>query len=71
MKGRTIGSIVAGIVGSAVGAWYIVRRRAAGGPRGRLTPAHERGTVIFDNTPAAAPGTFDHTKPATEMTDVR
>ena len=47
--------IIASIVGSAVGTWYFMRQRAGAGASGDLTPARERGTVIFDNTPTAAP----------------
>jgi hypothetical protein len=45
---RTWG-ILAGIAGSALGAWYIRSRRARGVPAER-----DRGTVIFDNTPTPA-----------------
>ncbi len=44
--------ILAGIVGSAVGAWWWNRQRTRANQS--LTPARERGTVIFDNTPTAA-----------------
>jgi hypothetical protein len=44
--------ILATAVGSAIGAWWWVRQRSLAGNRS-LTPARERGTVIFDNTPAA------------------
>lgn len=50
---RTMG-LLAGVVGSAVGAWWWARQRSMVARR-NLTPARERGTVIFDNTPAAAP----------------
>jgi hypothetical protein len=44
---RTYG-ILAGIIGSAVGAWWFARRRRS------TSPAFpDRGTVIFDNTPTA------------------
>jgi hypothetical protein len=46
---RTYG-ILASVIGSALGAWLWNRQR---GSRD-LTPARERGTVIFDNTPTAA-----------------
>jgi hypothetical protein len=52
MTTRTIG-LLAGIVSSAVGAWYWTRHQAARRERAGLTPARERGTVIFDNTPTA------------------
>ena len=55
MTKRTFGLLV-GVVGSAVGAWWWARQRAALMNR-QLTPARERGTVIFDNTPTAAPET--------------
>jgi hypothetical protein len=44
---RTYG-ILAGVIGSALGAWLLMRRRnlAAG-------TARDRGTVVFDNTPMA------------------
>lgn len=46
MSKRTYG-ILAGVIGSAVGAWWWSRQR-------QLSPvARERGTVIFDNTPTA------------------
>lgn len=48
MTGRTYG-ILAGVIGSALGAWWYSRRRTSA----RATT--ERGTVIFDNTPAASP----------------
>lgn len=52
MSRRTIG-ILTGILGSAVGAWWWARQRAASNRElGRL---RERGTVIFDNTPTTAP----------------
>jgi hypothetical protein len=49
---RTYG-ILAGVLGSAIGAWWWNRQLAA--QSRTLTPARERGTVIFDNTPTAAP----------------
>lgn len=54
MNSRTYG-ILAGVVGSALGAWWYSRRRNVS-TQG-LTPARERGEVIFDNTPTAAPST--------------
>jgi hypothetical protein len=45
---RTYG-ILAGVIGSALGAWWWSRRRSPG-----ATAARERGTVIYDNTPMAA-----------------
>ena len=41
-------SIVAGIIGSALSAWWFARRGAGSAPA-----RSERGTVIFDNTPTA------------------
>ena len=52
MSTRTFG-ILATLVGSAIGAWWMMNQR-----RGRnaaaLTPPRVHGTVIFDNTPSAA-----------------
>jgi hypothetical protein len=45
-------SILASVIGSAVGAWWWNRHRSGQTPG--LTPAREHGTVIFDNTPTAA-----------------
>ena len=50
MSTRTYG-ILAGVIGSALGAWWYSRRRA----EPSTTPARERGTVIFDNTPSSTP----------------
>jgi uncharacterized membrane protein len=50
---RTFG-LLAGVIGSAVGAWWWAKHRAALANR-HLTPARERGTVILDNTPTASP----------------
>ena len=47
MNNRTYG-ILAGLIGSAVGAWWYSRYRQSSIDR----LAHQRGTVIFDNTPA-------------------
>jgi hypothetical protein len=49
---RTMG-VLASVIGSAVGAWWWTRQRAAARAR-QIGP--ERGTVIFDNTPTAAEG---------------
>ena len=46
MNRRTYG-ILAGVIGSALGAWWYSRRR------GSNRDAIDRGTVIFDNTPTA------------------
>ena len=53
MSRRTYG-ILAGIIGSALGAWWYSRRRTAM-PSG----AADRGTVIYDNTPTATPLSAD------------
>jgi len=45
---RTLG--IFAVVGSALGAWWLTRQRR-GMPHAQGTSAHERGTVIFDNTP--------------------
>ncbi|HVH55583.1 MAG TPA: hypothetical protein VM791_04990 [Vicinamibacterales bacterium] len=50
MSRRTYG-ILAGVLGSALGAWWYSRRRALAGGR----TSTDRGTVIFDNTPTATP----------------
>jgi len=50
MSRRTYG-ILAGVIGSALGAWWYSRRRVPGGGRTNI----DRGTVIFDNTPTATP----------------
>ena len=50
MSRRTYG-ILAGVIGSALGAWWYSRRRALAGGRTNM----DRGTVIFDNTPTATP----------------
>ena len=50
MTTRTYG-ILATLVGSALGAWWWTRHRAQ---PVTLTPAREKGTVIFDNTPTAS-----------------
>ena len=55
MSTRTFG-ILAGVVGSAVGAWWWSRYRMNTRSAGNLTPAREHGTVIFDNTPRAVEG---------------
>jgi hypothetical protein len=49
---RTLG-ILATVVGSAIGAWWLTsqrRTRAAA----NLRTGRDHGTVIFDNTPAAS-----------------
>jgi hypothetical protein len=49
---RTFG-ILAGVVGSAIGTWWLARHRAAQNRARYATPAREHGTVIFRNTPTA------------------
>ncbi len=49
MNTRTYG-ILAGVLGSALGAWWYSRYRG----RTTAAPVRERGTVIFDNTPTAS-----------------
>lgn len=46
MTTRTYG-ILAGVIGSALGAWWFRRNRT------RSAAAVDRGTVIYDNTPVA------------------
>lgn len=45
---RTYG-ILAGVIGSALGAWWYNRYRSRGS-----MPVRDHGTVIFDNTPTAS-----------------
>jgi len=54
---RTWG-FVAGVIGSALGAWYFgsARRFGRGRAQAQLTPAREHGTVIFHNSPAPPDG---------------
>jgi hypothetical protein len=47
---RTFG-ILAGFVGSAVGAWYWNRQRMHHRDVQQLTAGRDHGTVIFHNTP--------------------
>jgi hypothetical protein len=42
-------SILASVIGSALGAWWWSHRQRA------ARPTRDRGTVIFDNTPTATP----------------
>jgi hypothetical protein len=49
---RTLG-ILATVVGSAFGAWWLTSQRRTR-PAGNLRPARDHGTVIFDNTPVAS-----------------
>jgi hypothetical protein len=46
LRRQTYG-ILAGVIGSAVGAWFWSRQRS----RSTAAPAGHRGTVIFHNTP--------------------
>ena len=55
MSKRTFG-ILAGVVGSAVGAWWWNRQRTSDYNAQRLTPARDHGTVIFHNTPQPVEG---------------
>ena len=55
MSRRTLG-ILAGMVGSAVGAWWWARNRSAQQSARQMTPARDHGTVIFDNTPTVVEG---------------
>ncbi|MEP6916306.1 MAG: hypothetical protein ABJC89_11705 [Acidobacteriota bacterium] len=50
MNRRTYG-ILAGLIGSAVGAWWMTRQRARTASEGRS----DRGRVIFHNTPTPTP----------------
>ena len=52
---RTFG-ILAGVVGSAVGAWFWNRQRFAQRNVQEQTPAREHGTVIFHITPRPVEG---------------
>jgi hypothetical protein len=52
---RTFG-ILAGFVGSAVGAWFWNRQRMAQRNVQQLTQARDHGTVIFHNTPRPVEG---------------
>jgi hypothetical protein len=52
MTKRTLG-IIATVVGSAMGAWWLTAQRRSRSSRTLAAP-RERGTVIFDNTPAAS-----------------
>ena len=49
---RTFG-LMAGVLGSAVGAWLWSRQRLNQRAALQLTPARDHGTVIFHNTPTA------------------
>ena len=53
MSKQTFGFLMAAVA-SAASAWWFAQQRRAQLAR-ELTPARERGTVIFDNTPTAAP----------------
>lgn len=49
MTKRNIGMLMA-IVGSAIGTWWLVTQQRARTARVAAS-THDRGTVIFDNTP--------------------
>lgn len=51
MNNRTFG-ILAGVIGSALGAWWYTRHRST--TTQSLTQPRQRGEVIFDNTPTVA-----------------
>lgn len=51
MNRRNVGLLLT-ILGSALGAWWMAQRARGVGPAGQQ--AHDRGTVIFDNTPHAS-----------------
>ena len=53
MNNRTLG-ILAGVIGSAVGAWWYTRRFSTAAIE-TVDAGAQRGEVIFDNTPTAAP----------------
>ena len=53
MSKRTFG-ILAGVVGSAVGAWFWNRQRLAQRNVPEPTQSRDNGTVIFHNTPRPA-----------------
>jgi hypothetical protein len=42
------------MVGSAVGAWWLVTQQRSRVSTASAAPSHDRGTVIFDNTPRAS-----------------
>jgi hypothetical protein len=52
VRKRTLG-ILATVVGSAFGAWWLTSQRHSRTAR-RTLPPREHGTVIFDNTPVAS-----------------
>ena len=53
---KTTFGILAGVVGSAVGAWLWNRQRITQRNVQELTPARDHGTVIFHNTPQPVEG---------------
>jgi hypothetical protein len=52
---RTFG-ILAGVVSSAVGAWWLNRHRFVSQKVQRMAPKRDHGTVIFQNTPTPVEG---------------
>jgi hypothetical protein len=50
---RTFG-ILATLVGSAIGVWWVMNQRQRARNAAAPTPPRVHGTVIFDNTPSAA-----------------
>lgn len=55
MTKKTLG-ILAGVVGSAVGAWLLNRQRFSAQRMQRLAAKRDHGTVIFHNTPTPVEG---------------
>ena len=51
MSNRNVGLFMV-VVGSALGAWWLASQRARASRQ--LAASHERGVVIFDNTPQAS-----------------
>jgi hypothetical protein len=51
---RTLG-LLATVIGSALGAWWLTTQQRSRFNARNQTP-RERGTVIFDNTPAPSAG---------------
>jgi hypothetical protein len=55
MSTRTLG-ILASVVGSAVGAWWLARQRSLRRPGLPTERGRDHGTVIFHNTPTPVEG---------------